>query len=242
MSLFLTNDLITHQNNIVILTSKRKEAKIIYNKFYKGKWGCNTDYNVGMICAFCKLPQYFLIKHQNFIMWDLISKNKKFNLTKKLILNLKFVHINEIIHYKKISEDLIRFIIDKNRYENLEKIFIYQDLSIDFIKKYYSKRYLNSILKYQKIDICFLMNHFGDLISNSENFYFLIKYQNLTDEMIDVLSFHFDNYKNAWNLLFQNQILSSKILKKYSDKFDLYPIVNLRNYTTNFILENNDKF
>jgi len=185
----------------------------------------------------------FIIKNKSNISWELIGQNIKLeflfndtfvelfsekniwniliwsnNISKEyLILNidkLTYKQHLELLEYKKLDEDIINIILEKNNHDITfyKLIAENQDLSNEFIQKNISKLDIDIIIENQKFDLDFIQ-------SNVQNIKKLSYNDHLTEELLLEIYNIKDQFEDEfdWNYISEYCDLTQKSLSKIKE-------------------------
>ena len=185
----------------------------------------------------------FIIKNKNNISWELIGLNIKLeflfndtfvdifsekniwniliwsnNISKEyLIMNIDKLtskQHQELLEYKKIDEDIINIILEKNNHDITfyKLITENQDLSNEFIQKNISKLDIDIIIENQKFDLDFIQSNVQNIKNLSYN-------DNLTEELLLEIYNIKDQFQDEldWNYISEYCDLTQKSLSKIKE-------------------------
>jgi hypothetical protein len=206
--------------------------------------GCNLT----TIIRHQKLSENFIKEYNQFM-----EKDKFMEIIRYQKLSCEFLekHINEIINiddmirYQKLSLNFIEKNIDKikinnNRYyDNMQLLMEHQELTEEFVDKYYQQFNNNDIINRQKFSIEFLKNNIERFSNMGSALAKLIEKKfNISEEFIE--SVYKDN-NNFHNILFQKN-LSEEFLKNHLEDLNPQRVLETQNLSLDFIKYINDNY
>jgi len=178
----------------------------------------------------------FMIKHPNFIEWDLACRYLTLSDTVQRACS-KFMNWQIAVRFQQIPRDVLEANMEKMDWNN---ILQYQKLEVEFLNNYIelmTPTSMNLIFRYQSPPLTWLRDRLRDAQRHSDELYksllkTVAQYQEISEPFIAM----FINDMNIHTLL-AHQTISTNFIRDHKDTFNMNLVMQYQTLDADFIRE-----